>query len=226
MRRSLTRIRTWHVGRLPPPKGWADMPARLAARDHRPCGDRRQGHAGHRRDGQETGRGRHRLYVGDGEFWTTRVLADYAAHITGVEARPVARTNRIEPGLDPRARRLSRILWRWTGRDDVLRARRKPMPRCDGSSPAVRSSPRGQRRSSARSTSSRRRSSARQGRGSVLPVLAPGWFDHFIFNEYYASDEEFLFALADAVLRNIARSWRPGSSCRSTIRASPTGGTC
>src|SRR6202043_2261878 len=30
MRHSLTRIRTSHVGRLPPPKGWADMPARLA----------------------------------------------------------------------------------------------------------------------------------------------------------------------------------------------------
>ena len=30
MRRSLTRIKTSHVGRLPQPKGWADMPARLA----------------------------------------------------------------------------------------------------------------------------------------------------------------------------------------------------
>jgi methionine synthase II (cobalamin-independent) len=30
MRRSLTRIRASHVGRLPPPRGWADMPARLA----------------------------------------------------------------------------------------------------------------------------------------------------------------------------------------------------
>ena len=30
MRRSLSRIRTSHVGRLPPPKGWTDMPARLA----------------------------------------------------------------------------------------------------------------------------------------------------------------------------------------------------
>jgi hypothetical protein len=26
MQRSMTRIRTSHVGRLPPPKGWADMP--------------------------------------------------------------------------------------------------------------------------------------------------------------------------------------------------------
>ena len=31
MQRSMTRIRTSHVGRLPPPKGWEDMPARLAS---------------------------------------------------------------------------------------------------------------------------------------------------------------------------------------------------
>ena len=30
-------------------------------------------------------------------------------------------------------------------------------------------------------------------------MLAPGWLDHFIFNEYYKSEEEFLFALADAL---------------------------
>ena len=30
MQKSTTRIRTSHVGRLPPPKGWEDMPARLA----------------------------------------------------------------------------------------------------------------------------------------------------------------------------------------------------
>ena len=30
-------------------------------------------------------------------------------------------------------------------------------------------------------------------------MLAPGWLDHFIFNEYYKTEEEFLFALADAV---------------------------
>ena len=31
MQRSITRIRTSHVGRLPPPKGWEDMPGRLAS---------------------------------------------------------------------------------------------------------------------------------------------------------------------------------------------------
>jgi 5-methyltetrahydropteroyltriglutamate--homocysteine methyltransferase len=30
-------------------------------------------------------------------------------------------------------------------------------------------------------------------------VLAPGWLEHFFFNEYYADDEQYLFALADAI---------------------------
>src|SRR5262249_22046941 len=31
MRRNTTRIRTSHVGRVPPPKGWEDTPGRLAS---------------------------------------------------------------------------------------------------------------------------------------------------------------------------------------------------
>jgi 5-methyltetrahydropteroyltriglutamate--homocysteine methyltransferase len=30
-------------------------------------------------------------------------------------------------------------------------------------------------------------------------VIAPGWLDHFIYNEYYRTDEEFIFALAEAL---------------------------
>ena len=30
-------------------------------------------------------------------------------------------------------------------------------------------------------------------------VIAPGWLDHFIFNEHYKTDEEYVFALADAL---------------------------
>jgi len=41
--------------------------------------------------------------------------------------------------------------------------------------------------------------SGAKGRGGVVAVLAPGWLDHFIFNEYYKTEEEFLFALADAL---------------------------
>lgn len=35
--------------------------------------------------------------------------------------------------------------------------------------------------------------------GAFFPVIAPGWIDHFIFNEYYRTDEEFVFALAEAM---------------------------
>jgi 5-methyltetrahydropteroyltriglutamate--homocysteine methyltransferase len=34
---------------------------------------------------------------------------------------------------------------------------------------------------------------------AFMCVLAPGWLEHWMYNEYYASDEEYLFALADAM---------------------------
>jgi 5-methyltetrahydropteroyltriglutamate--homocysteine methyltransferase len=34
---------------------------------------------------------------------------------------------------------------------------------------------------------------------AFFPVLAPGWLDHFLFNEYYKTDEEFIYAIAEAM---------------------------
>jgi 5-methyltetrahydropteroyltriglutamate--homocysteine methyltransferase len=34
---------------------------------------------------------------------------------------------------------------------------------------------------------------------AFMCVLAPGWLEHFFFNEHYKTDEEYLFALADAI---------------------------
>lgn len=34
-------------------------------------------------------------------------------------------------------------------------------------------------------------------RDAFFPVISPGWLDHFIFNEYYKTDEEFIYALAE-----------------------------
>ena len=57
-------------------------------------------------------------------------------------------------------------------------------------------------------------------------MLAPGWLDHSICNDYYKTDEEFLFALAEAVGAEyravVAAGFVP---CRSTIPAFPTGAT-
>jgi 5-methyltetrahydropteroyltriglutamate--homocysteine methyltransferase len=32
---------------------------------------------------------------------------------------------------------------------------------------------------------------------AFFPVIAPGWLDHFMFNEYYPDDEAFIFAVAE-----------------------------
>src|SRR5947209_11800527 len=87
MRRSLTRIRTSHIGRLPPPKGWADMPARVAGGEITDpvviAAKVTPAIAETVKKQIETGID----CIGDGEFWTARNLAHYAAHFTGVEAR-------------------------------------------------------------------------------------------------------------------------------------------
>ncbi len=38
-----------------------------------------------------------------------------------------------------------------------------------------------------------------QPEDTFMCVLAPGWLEHFFYNEHYANDEEYLFALADAI---------------------------
>ena len=58
---------------------------------------------------------------------------------------------------------------------------------------------------------------------SFMCVLAPGWLEHFFYNEYYKTDEEYLFALgrSDAA-PSTKRSSTPASSSSSTTRACPT----
>lgn len=38
-----------------------------------------------------------------------------------------------------------------------------------------------------------------QPEDTFMCVLAPGWLEHFFYNEHYSTDEEYLFALADAI---------------------------
>lgn len=38
-----------------------------------------------------------------------------------------------------------------------------------------------------------------QPEDTFMCVLAPGWLEHFFYNEHYGNDDEYLFALADAI---------------------------
>ena len=204
MQRSTTRIRTSHVGRLPPPKGWEDMPARLANAEVIDSGEIASvvvpAIAETVKKQVEIGID----CINDGEFWTARSLTHYAAHFTGLEARPV------KLGEPPTTRHSTRE--RDEFRDfyadmDKLGTLffvpgEKPMPPM-----TERVIARGQVKSRGPQAINReidafKAAIDRSGskvEEAFIAVLAPGWLDHFIFNEYYNTDEEFLFALAEAV---------------------------
>lgn len=204
MQRSTTRIRTSHVGRLPPPKGWEDMPARLANAEVIDSGEI----ASHMVPAiAETVKKQVEIgidCINDGEFWTARSLAHYAAHFTGLEARPV------KVGEPPTTRHSTRE--RDEFRDfyadmDKLGTLffvpgEKPMPpmteRVIARGPVKSRGPQAINREIDAFRAAIDRSGSKVEE-AFIAVLAPGWLDHFIFNEYYNTDEEFLFALAEAV---------------------------
>ena len=204
MQRSTTRIRTSHVGRLPPPKGWEDMPARLANAEVIDSGEI----ASHVVPAiAETVKKQVEIgidCINDGEFWTARSLTHYAAHFTGLEARPV------KVGEPPTTRHSTRE--RDEFRDfyadmDKLGTLffvpgEKPMPpmteRVIARGPVKSRGPQAINREIDAFRAAIDRSGSKVEE-AFIAVLAPGWLDHFIFNEYYNTDEEFLFALAEAV---------------------------
>jgi 5-methyltetrahydropteroyltriglutamate--homocysteine methyltransferase len=202
MQRSATRIRTSHVGRLPPPKAWDDMPARLANAE---ITDPAVIAAQVTPAMAETVRRQAEIEIdciADGEFWTARSLAHYTAYFTGVEARSVA------PREPPTTRHSTRERDEFpdfyadmdhAGRCSWCRARSRCRRSPRASSHAARSNRRGPTPSTG--TPSRRRSSnpAPGVEEAFVPVLAPGWLYHFIYNEYHKIEEDFLFALADAL---------------------------
>jgi 5-methyltetrahydropteroyltriglutamate--homocysteine methyltransferase len=204
MQHSTTRIRTSHVGRLPPPKGWEDMPARLANAEVTDGGEitsrvvpaiaetvKRQAAAGID-------------CINDGEFFTARSAAHYAGHFTGIDVRPV------KPGEPPTTRHSTRErdeFQEFYGEMDKLGTMffvpgEKPMPtitdRVVARGPVKSKGPAAIKREIDTFKAAIARSGVKIDE-AFIAVLAPGWLDHFIFNEYYKTEEEFVFALADAI---------------------------
>jgi 5-methyltetrahydropteroyltriglutamate--homocysteine methyltransferase len=204
MQKSTTRIRTSHVGRLPPPKGWEDMPARLANAEVIDSGEI----ASHVVPAiAETVKKQVEIgidCINDGEFWTARSLAHYAAHFTGLEARPVKLGEPPTTRHSTRERDEFREFYADMDKLGTLFfvPGEKPMPpmteRVIARGPVKSRGPQAINREidAFRAAIDR---SGRKVEEAFIAVLAPGWLDHFIFNEYYNTDEEFLFALAEAV---------------------------
>ena len=141
--------------------------------------------------------------IGDGEFWKVRDFIYYSRHLTGLETRP------LRPGETGSTRTFTRE------RDEFAQFYKdfdkagtifyvpgeKPMgperERTVATGPISRRAPRALAQEIA---AFKARSPRAGGRGrDVLLRLAPGWLDHFIYNEYYKTDEEYVFALAEAM---------------------------
>jgi 5-methyltetrahydropteroyltriglutamate--homocysteine methyltransferase len=200
MRNSSGSIITSHAGRLPIPPGCEDLPSRL--------------HRGEAVDDAQIERAiadtiRKQVdigidCVGDGEFWKARNITYYGSHLSGVETRP------LEPGEAATTRNHTRERDEFRQfYEDMDRLGtlffvpgERPMP--PDRERMIASGPIKSKGTAAidRELNAFRAAMARVGRPAeeaFFCVIAPGWLDHFIYNEFYPSDEEFIFALAEAL---------------------------
>src|SRR5262245_7769389 len=200
MKRSSDRIPTTHAGRLPVAPGCEDLPLRLF-QGETPDAQVIEGGIAHVVQRQlDIGVD----CIGDGEFWKARNFAYYSRHLTGIDTRP------LRPGETGSTRTHTRERDEFPGfyRDidatgtifDVPGEKAMPPER-------VRMIATGPVKSKgtaalAQEIEAFRAAIGRAGRAvdeAFFCVIAPGWLDHFIYNEYYKSNEEFIFALAEAL---------------------------
>jgi 5-methyltetrahydropteroyltriglutamate--homocysteine methyltransferase len=187
MQRSEAHIRTTHAGRLPPvaPTQDTDVVRQVAAVI------RKQVQIGV-------------SCVGDGEFWNGRNFPYYAEHFEGVTKRPLKPGERGSGREDTREREVLPKLYADMDRVGTMFCVPGEEPRFSPPTKAVVTGPVKGRATDAirREVAVFKEALAAAGGGTeeaFICVFAPGWLDHHIFNEYYPTDEEFVFALADAM---------------------------
>jgi len=204
MKRSETAIRTSHAGRLPPVGAAAGNYASWSPRSS---------------DGpstEDTGLLVRQVAdvikkqvdigiscVGDGEFWNGRNFGYYAQQFGGVTARPLKPAEKGSGREDTRERDTFPKLYADMDRVGTMFCVPGEEPRFSPSTKMVVTGP-----IKGRATDAIRREigvfkEAMKAAGGAdeafICVFAPGWLDHHIYNEHYATDEEFVFAIADAL---------------------------
>ena len=201
MKRSTDRILTTHPGRLPDP---SNRDAVIQARD---SGDQAAFDAAIREGAIQIFQRQKAIGIdimSDGEFWKTRDQKYYGSRVTGIESRP------LQPGEWPS------ILAGSHERNDPQykdfyaaydRLGNLPTPGVEtqrGNEKAVMVGPvKGIGAATIKHeievTLAALAAVGSPAEDYYFPVLGPGWLDHFVFNEYYTTEEEFIYALAEIV---------------------------
>jgi len=189
MKSSANGIRTSHVGRMPPPAGWQGRPADAQAAVSETV--RRQAAIGID-------------CIGDGEYWNGRGYMAYGQLLDGVTSRALRAGEAGSMREDTRERDEFPGLYADMDRVGTMFCvpGEAPTPRLQRR--LVINAPLKPKNNAAIENEIAVFKAAIAASGAAVDeaficVLAPGWLDHFIYNEYYNSDEEFAFALADAL---------------------------
>ncbi|HXQ53879.1 MAG TPA: cobalamin-independent methionine synthase II family protein [Stellaceae bacterium] len=204
MKNSATKIRTSHVGRLPAPAGFEDMPPRLAGGQAISADEMAK-----RVEPALAAIVKRQVAlgidcIGDGEFWSSINIAYFGQQMTGLSVRP------LKPGEVGATRESTRERDAFpTLYGDMDRVGtmfcipgETPIPRLKqrivASGPIKTKGADAAKRQLAAFKTAIQQSGVALDEGFV-PALAPGWLDHFIYNEHYKTEEEFVYALADAM---------------------------
>ncbi|MGO9701743.1 MAG: cobalamin-independent methionine synthase II family protein [Xanthobacteraceae bacterium] len=195
MRRSETSIKTTHSGRLPP-VGTGSPPSTNAADGAALVGQVAEVIRKQARLGIDC--------VGDGEFWNGRTFQYYAQQFNGITMRPLRPGERGSGRESTRERDTFAKLYADMDRVGTVFCVPGEEARWFPSlTKAVATGPiKGRATDAIRREISVFKEALKAAGGdheAFICVYAPGWLDHFIYNEHYATDEEFVFALADAV---------------------------
>jgi 5-methyltetrahydropteroyltriglutamate--homocysteine methyltransferase len=204
MKNSAQRIRTSHGGRLPAPDHFQDLPQRLTSWQPIPADEM-------------TGKIEPAIAsvikrqvdigidcIGDGEYWAGLGFPYWSQLMSGLHTRPL---NPGEVGATRESTRERDVFQHFYAEMDRVGTLfcipgEKPIfrvtQRCVANAP-IKSKGVGPVQ---RQIDSFKTVIAHAGvpvDEAFIPALAPGWLDHFIYNEHYKTDEEFIYALADAM---------------------------
>ena len=199
MKHSTDRIRTSHVGALSATAEWAEAQARIA-KGAAFAGEVTPIVTGLVKRQQRVGID----CIGDGEFWAGRGFMHYAHHFSGVTIRPLKPGERGSMREETREREAFPKLYADMDATQTLFCvpGERPVPRLGArmviGAPLKYNGTATIDREIATFKAAITQSGADVDEAFIC-ALAPGWLDHFIYNEYYKTDEEYVFALAEAM---------------------------
>jgi 5-methyltetrahydropteroyltriglutamate--homocysteine methyltransferase len=197
MNRSTDRIRTSHAGRIIDPPDLQELEARVRSGesyDAEAYGDVRRRAI---RDSVKRQIDIGLNSIGDGEHGKRRDYAYYSARVSGIEQRPV------DPGDVPVT------VYKSREREEFAEFFRDYVGFAGAGLRSTSTAPPGKmvavgplQHMSLQPLSLELETfqavlSEFQYEEAFFPLLAPGWLDHFIWNEYYKSEEEYVYALAE-----------------------------